>query len=392
MTCGTVRAILKDDQSLAERDEALDGWRGIAALIIVFCHCGSDLRHRPFVVFGFSGVHLFFVLSGYLISKPYLARLLAGQPLPSWRRYALRRITRIYPTFIVALAFYSLMRVAAHLHPPSTGSLISHALLVFNWGDRAQFFSLNAVMWSLAIEAQFYVILPLAAAIARWLARDKGERAVLMILIGLILVGLLSRGLEYSTSPPGTVRFRLPFSFLDLFAMGILVACVELKYGVRLRGQLAMRVALGVFASLSVLALNNWVLASGTFDWFTPPTIQQACLYPIGLCAAFALLLLVLRSRSRYHVPVLTSRGAIFLGEISYSVYLYHIAVEYTLLALAPKRISSWLVGHNFIYGLVALPFIVVVSYVAYRLVEAPAVSWGARWSARSQPVPVTRS
>jgi len=384
---------LSDDQFLAgERDTALDGWRAIAALLIVFCHCGSDLRRPPFVVFGFSGVHLFFVLSGYLISKPYLACLIAGQPLPSWRRYALRRFTRIYPAFIVALAFYTLMRVAAHLHPPSTASLISHALLVFNWGDRADFFSLNAVMWSLAIEVQFYVILPMAAGIAARVASDNGQRAALMIIIGFVLVGLVSRALEYSTSPFGTVRFRLPFSFLDLFAMGILAGYVELTYGTWLRLQLASRWVLGISAGVSVLALNNWALAGGSFDWFTPPSIQHACLYPIGLCAAFALLLLVLRSRTRHHVPALTSRVAIFLGQISYSVYLYHIAVEYTLLAVAPKRISTWLGGHNFIYGLVSLPLVVVVSYIAYRLVEAPAISWGARLSARSQPIPVTRS
>ena len=376
---------------MLERDEALDGWRGIAALLIVFCHCGSDLRLPPFVLFGFSGVHLFFVLSGYLISKPYIARLLAGKPLPSWKTYALRRITRIYPAFIVALAFYSVMRFATHLHPPSTGKLISHALLFFNWGDRAEFFSLNAVMWSLAIEAQFYVIWPLAAAIASRVARGNGTRAVLIILIGFAVVGVVSRALEYSTSPLGTnVRFRLPFSFLDLFTTGALVACVELKRGAWLRGQHALRWGLGVFASVSVLALNNWALASGTVDWFTPPTIQRACLYPIGLCVAFALLLLILRSRARYSVPILTSRAAIFLGQISYSVYLYHIAVEYTLLAITPKGISTWLGSHNFIYGLVALPFVVVVSYVAYRLVEAPVVSWGARWSARRQAMAVT--
>jgi peptidoglycan/LPS O-acetylase OafA/YrhL len=55
-----------------ERDEALDGWRGIACLLVYFVHKGLTLDAPPLVIPGFTGVHMFFVLSGYLFSGPFL--------------------------------------------------------------------------------------------------------------------------------------------------------------------------------------------------------------------------------------------------------------------------------------------------------------------------------
>src|ERR1041384_7003881 len=101
-----------------DRDEALDGLRAIAALMVVFYHCGVQLQLPPFVIPGYSGVHLFFVLGGYLISRPFWARLVNDQPLPSWRRYAVRRFVRIYPTYFAALVVFIALRLVGHLHPP----------------------------------------------------------------------------------------------------------------------------------------------------------------------------------------------------------------------------------------------------------------------------------
>ncbi len=108
----------------ADRDEALDGLRAIAALLVVFYHCGVQLEVPPFVLPGYSGVHLFFVLSGYLISRPFWARLVNGQPLPSWRRYAARRFVRIYPTYFVALFVFVAMRFIGNAHRPTVTDVL----------------------------------------------------------------------------------------------------------------------------------------------------------------------------------------------------------------------------------------------------------------------------
>jgi len=368
-----------------ERDEALDGLRAIAALLVVFYHCSAQLHFPPFVIPGYSGVHLFFVLSGYLISRPFWARLLAGQPLPSWRRYAVRRFVRIYPTYLVALVAFVAIRFAGGLHPPSSVDVLLHALLVFNWGDPAQFLAINIVMWTLAIEAQFYVLLPIAAGLARKFAPARGSVGVLVVGLCFVAIGWVSRGFEYEATEPGQLRFRLPFSFLDLFAMGMFVAHLELTHAVFLRARAWLRGALLLVALALLLATNYWLLISGGGDWLMPSSLPLACLYPTFVCLAFALALLAVITRGRRSVAVLTSAPLVFIGRISYSMYLFHVGVGYVLLARLPEPVASWLVRHPPLYALAQLGPVLVVSYFVYRAVELPSLRWVERYSLRAR-------
>jgi peptidoglycan/LPS O-acetylase OafA/YrhL len=368
-----------------DRDEALDGLRAIAALMVVFFHCGVEFWVPPFVIPGYSGVHLFFVLSGYLISRPFLARLLNGQPLPSWRRYAVRRFFRIYPTYFVALIVFVAMRFVGNLHPPTSTDILLHALLVFNWGVSAQFLAINIAMWTLAIEAQFYVILPLAAGLARRLTPARGRAGALLVVLAFVLIGLVSRGLEYGATLPGELRFRLPFSFLDLFAMGMFVAYLELTRASYLRERLWLRGTLLLGAVALLFGANHWQVVSGGGDWLRPPTLGLACLYPTCICAAFALVLLVVLTRARYSIAVLTFPPLVFVGRISYSMYLFHIGVGYFLLTRLPRGMGFWLGSHPPVYAVVQLGPVLAVSYLVYRTVELPSLRWVERFSLRAR-------
>lgn len=368
-----------------DRDEALDGLRAIAALMVVFYHCGVQLQWPPFVIPGYSGVHLFFVLSGYLISRPFWARLLDGQPMPSWRRYAARRFMRIYPTYFVALVVFVAMRFAGRLHAPSLTDILLHVLLVFNWGDAAQFLAINIAMWTLAIEAQFYVILPVAAGLAKRFAPARGRLGALLVGLAFVLVGWLSRYLEYRSTQPGELRFRLPFSFLDLFAMGMLVAYLELTHAAYFRARSSLRGWLLFCAAALLLGTNYWLVATGGFDWLRPTTLALACLYPTLICAAFALILLVVLTRARSQVAVLTSAPFVFIGRISYSMYLFHVGVGYFLLTRLPRDLGLWIGTRPPVYALVQLGPVLLVSYVAYRLVELPSLRWVENFSLRAR-------
>jgi peptidoglycan/LPS O-acetylase OafA/YrhL len=366
-----------------DRDEALDGLRGIAALMIVFYHCAVQFQLPPFFVPGFTGVHLFFVLSGYLISRPFLACLIGERPLPSCRTYAVRRFVRIYPTYFVALLVFIALRLASHLHPPTTGSILTHVLLIFNWGSAADFLAINIVMWTLAIEAQFYVILPIAAVLASRFGR--GRTGTLAIVFAFVIVGLVSRGLEYSTTLASEVRFRLPFSFLDLFAMGVLAAYLELTRGAFFRGNLRLRTALLVCALILLFACNYWLMAGGGADWLNPPTLALVCLYPLGICVAFAVIVLCVRTRTKFALAVLTSPLLTFVGRISYSMYLYHVGVGYLILTRLPHRSGIWLGRHPPIYALAQLGPVLALSYLAYLAIELPSLRWIERFSLRAR-------
>ena len=368
-----------------DRDEALDGLRAIAALLVVFYHCGVQLQVPPFVIPGYSGVHLFFVLSGYLISRPFWARLVKGQPLPSWRKYAARRFVRIYPTYFVALVVFVAMRFAGHLHTPSFADVLLHVLLAFNWGSAAQFLAINIAMWTLAIEAQFYVLLPIAAGLAKRLAPARGRREALLVALAFVLIGWVSRGLEYRSTLPGELRFRLPFSFLDLFAMGMFIAYLELTQAAFFRARLPLRRGLLLCAAALLLGTNYWLVAAGGGDWLSPPTLALACLYPTLICGAFALILLAVLTRVRYRIAVLTSAPFVFIGQISYSMYLFHVGVGYFLLTRLPRDLGQWLGSRPPVYALVQLGPVVVVSYLAYLLVERPSLRWVEKFSLRSR-------
>jgi peptidoglycan/LPS O-acetylase OafA/YrhL len=359
-----------------DRDAALDGLRALAALMVMFYHCAVQFWFPPLVVPGFCGVHLFFVLSGYLIARPFLARLITGQPLPSWRRYAVRRFVRIYPAYFVALLVFIAMRFAGHLRSPSAGDLLRHVLLVFNWGPRAEFFTINIVVWTLVIEAQFYVILPIALALAKRLGQGRGHLGAWLVVVLFVTIGLLSRGLEYRATVGGEVRFRLPFSFLDLFAMGILAAYLELTHGAFLRQRWPLRATLLLSGFVLFFATNHWFVAAGGIDWLTAPTLTLVSLYPLGICAAFALILLAVRTRVSYPIAILTARPLVFIGQISYSIYLYHVGVGYLLLTRLPHRAGHWLGAHPLAYALAQFGPVLIFSYLAYRAIELPSLRW----------------
>jgi len=126
-------------------------------------------------------------------------------------------------------------------------------------------------------------------------------------------------------------------------------------------------------------------VATGGSDWLTPPTLLLVCLYPIGICAAFALIVLGLRTRASYPVAILTSRLLTFVGRISYSMYLYHVGVGYFLLTRLPRGPGLWLGLHPHVYALAQLGPVIAVSYLAYRAVELPSLRWVERFSLRAR-------
>jgi len=314
-----------------------------------------------------------------------LSRLLAGNELPSWREYGVRRFMRIYPTYFVALVVFVGMRFVGHLHMPSARDVFLHLVLLFNWGTPAEFLSINIAMWTLAIEAQFYVILPIAALVAKRFAPAPSRAAVVAIGLAFLLVGWLSRALEYSATLPGELRFRLPFSYLDLFAMGIFAAYLELAHGASVRARAGLRGALLLCALALLFGINAWLVAAGGGDWLSPPTLPLAWLYPTAVCAGFALILLLVVTRTRDEVPILTSAPLVFIGQISYSMYLFHVGVGYFLLTRLPPRFGLCLGSHPPIYALAQLGPVIAVSYLVYRAVELPSLRWIERFSLRGR-------
>ncbi|MBC8135138.1 MAG: acyltransferase [Fibrella sp.] len=363
----------------------LDVLRAIACLMVVFYHSAVNIGVFPYVIWGFCGVHLFFVLSGYLLAVPYCKALLAGTPLPDVRTFYLRRFIRVLPPYFVALALFVAIRNISHLNVPSVKNIVSHLFLVFNYGSDVEFFSINPVFWTLAIELQFYLFLPLFMASLSWFVNMSKTRRTTTVLGGLILlllVGIVSRTVEFywhSGNLSGgndAIKFKSFLSYLDLFAAGMLVAFFKhLPEGHFLRRFAPLRmVGCGI---VLIVAANLWLTMRGHYDWLTVSEVSTAVFFPVLVATGFAFILLshVLapEQTTRFlHIPVLA-----WVGRISYSVYLYHVGLQVVLWQIFgwQRYITSFPIL-ALVNALTTLPIVLLISYGLYRMVEEPSLNW----------------
>lgn len=274
----------------AGRVAGIDELRGLAILLVVVYHAGP-LAWRlapygadgwlawphlplhlwlavPFLHFGFTGVHAFFVLSGFCIHlRAARARRRGANPLPSLRPFFLRRFWRIYPPYWIALALFAAAPHVAHAlgwstrhTPPGAGDVALHAVMLHSLVP-SSIFSINPAFWSLATEEQFYLAYPLLVrALSRW-----GMGRVLGVSLA---VSLLWRAAVLTLIPP-TVEHFLEYRVL-----------------------------------IHALFLPRW------YEWILGCWLAELCLAPsplVGqrrLLAALAALLLLAGMATRVHVVV----------------------------------------------------------------------------------------
>ncbi|HVA33512.1 MAG TPA: acyltransferase, partial [Candidatus Baltobacteraceae bacterium] len=145
----------------------LDGLRGVAVLLVLWYHVweiswlpapATWLQFVPET--GFVGVLLFFFLSGFVIAYPFVRATAADRATPSWGHFAWRRCTKILPSYLLSIGVAYALGYAQIQPNASPGpDLASHLLFVHTWfPDR--FGTINGVLWTLAVEVEFYCIFP----------------------------------------------------------------------------------------------------------------------------------------------------------------------------------------------------------------------------------------
>ncbi len=360
----------------------LDAWRGIACLMIVAYHSTISIRSIapelakavwPWARFGYLGVPLFFVISGYCITATADSIRRKNQ---SCGLFLWRRIRRLYPPFLFMIAGLAIMLLicdAAGIHlfyerkvrfyspaSLSLGQWFGNLSLTETWrprvgGGPGRLFL--EVAWSLCYEAQFYLIVFLLL----WTMRKRFFAGVIIITTGtLLLWGLACLG-HWSNRLHGTF---LEWGWLQ-FACGVAV-----YYGINhlSNSPQGCRVRHIAWASLlSMLAICLFLASRGgevEGSFFINGWLSM------GVCLAFAAVLLLLRPLDRSLSTFGFVRLLSGIGVFSYSMYLTHYPVC-KLVAVLSYRGGAWTQTRAL---LLALPACVLastaVAYLFYHLVE----------------------
>ena len=345
----------------------IDGLRAVAVIAVILFHLNA-----AWLPGGFLGVDIFFVISGYLIGGILYRELSTGTF--SLKRFYLRRMRRILPAFFAVVVFTLI--VGAQLMVPGSdewntarssakwsvffGGNFFSALNTDYFAPTVEVQPLNH-LWSLAVEEQFYFIYPLIL----WAIIGISKRIlppasssltswVNVVLTALAIASFALAFVPFSVHGATLVPYYLPhLRFGELLIGAILAVAVS-------QGSLqpSVKTATSV-GSLSIVVLIVCLVLPfpNTTPWFPGFAAALPCIASAGIIYAGA--------RPYWFASALSHRAVVFVGKISYSLYLWH----WPLLAFAHYALGREL--SNTVLAAAAL-LIVLLSLASYHLIEQP--------------------
>jgi len=372
---------------------SLTGLRGIAALFVFVFHYdffnpGIRLDLSIPVIgyalqfplgFGFAGVDLFFVLSGFLLALPFARSSLTRSPQPPLTQYYKRRLLRVFPAYYAQLGIILIFGAWFITWQPLSGtSLLAHLFMFFNIGwDPVR--PMVGIWWTLPVELSFYLLLPLIAFFmrpGRWL----------VFLLGGVLFSVLYRSwsaYHFAAAPEGSIFLaasHLPGS-LPEFLFGTSAALLVQWCDVNAIKRPGARMLDLLFLSAAVL-LIVWfwkvMLPYGGVYWSGHWSMIIA---PAALGLPLSLIVISLYWGSRIGRLLFANPVVYFLGLISYSLYLWHFVVLQQADIVFGEAYTGMTGLAKFLFSLL---LVVLVSTLSYYVFERPFFRLGAR---RKPPV-----
>ena len=332
--------------------------------------CPQWLGKLLIAIFGSGafGVDLFFALSAYLITS-LLLRERESTGSVDVRGFYIRRILRIWPLYLSFVAFAAVM---AHFLPGQnlpTKYVLGYGLLAGNWVYA--FYGLPASfaipLWTVSIEEQFYLLWPLAV-------RKASRRAIAAIAVGILLVANLWRmWLAVSAAPIERMEYNT-FTRLDPIALGILIALYRDRLPDWSRRQRVALLLSGALSSVGMYALcvstNAPKLSTG----------RIALGHAVTALASTAILLSVLGANSGF----LRNKTLLYLGKISYGLYVLHEFAHFCAMRLLPAATPLRVIMQS----MIGLALTLALALASYRWLESPFLRLKERFAhVQSRPV-----
>jgi peptidoglycan/LPS O-acetylase OafA/YrhL len=359
----------------------LDGLRGIAILMVLFFHATfvqpgpplDSLLHFTFRSFGWAGVDLFFVLSGFLITGGLLdTRAGSASPHPPryFRNFYARRTLRIFPVYYGYLVLFLLL-APRHVVDGVRGDLVFFWLYLQNFavvaaGDFVHTHFLDH-FWSLAIEEQWYLVWPLVVL-------RTTRRQLVVVCAGLVAFSLALRlGLLAAGVSPYAIHVLTP-ARLDGLAVGALLAAAARGPGGLRRWVPGARLV----AAASALGIGALVsLQRGLFFYVLPGTMSLG--FTLVALLFGALLVLAVEARAGGTAArLLGGRFLAMFGRYSYTLYVIHEAVRVVFVlalqhfGIKPYQPQPGWIGLQLLVYLGVFGLSLLLAAASYRFYERP--------------------
>jgi peptidoglycan/LPS O-acetylase OafA/YrhL len=348
------------------RDPALTGLRAVAALLVVGTHAAFATGQLTHGYIGAIyarlevGVAIFFVLTGFLLFRPWVRAAASGAQPPNLSRYMRRRVRRIVPGYVVTvLAVYALYTVFTPGPNPGQSwyGLLRHLTFTQIYTDNYVITLLHtglSQMWSLAVEVSFYAVLPgLAYLLLRGRWRAGRTLAALTALAAITPLWLLV--VSGTESLPNSAGMWLP-AHIAWFAGGMALAVLEAT-GARCHATAAIGLATVLYLAVST-PVGGTVLGP---DPASAPVVKSLAYAAIATLAVAPVAL----GSAGWYGRLLSSRRMVWLGEISYEIFLLHVAV----MAVTMQLVLRWPLFTGSLPGLIAatLALTIPAAWILHR-------------------------
>ena len=371
-----------DQQSDRKHIKGLDGVRGMAALLVITAHIldiifqGTSLfgaTHQVAALVAYSGMSLFFVLSGVVMEINYGGE--TNQDKKGWgfSSFMVKRIARLFPLYLVLLVCYN--GISSLLVKPLVG--ITYLTLTQSWANNMQY--VFAPAWSISTEFFFYFVFILINAIrkkhARGIPTGTNTNFLILLLLGVAFHFLIFRNLDHladnlsflkrssNENLQGYLSYYAPYTRVVEFLIGMVVGSSLINFPTNLPSKMCITSALAISSVFVVL----YVLKTG----FGGYVVQNFALAPMWA------ILIWLVATKKQSAKIFETWGLRKTGEISYGIYLLQFMVMTTLVILIPGNDTLSKVSK--VFGIVVLTY--CLAYGSSVLIEKPARSYLRRLS-----------
>ncbi|HHE9992633.1 TPA: acyltransferase family protein [Haemophilus influenzae] len=338
----------------------IDGLRAIAVISVIIYHLNENWLSG-----GFLGVAIFFVISGFLITGIIITEI--QQNSFSFKQFYTRRIKRIYPAFITAMALVSFIASVIFIYNDfnqlrKTIELATAFLSNFYLGLTQGYFDLSANenpvlhIWSLAVEEQYYLIFPLILILAYKKFREIKVLFIITLILFFILLAtsFIPANFYKEVLHQPNIYYLSNLRFPELLVGSLLAIYHNLSNKVQLSKQVN-----NILAILSTLLLFSCLFLMNNNIAFIPGiTLILPCI--------FTALIIHTTSQNNIIKLCLSNKVIVFIGKISYSLYLYHwIFIAFAYYITGEKQINNQSIA-------IVTVLTIIFSVLSYYLIEQP--------------------